>query len=209
MQQITDELTEQYVYSLLPGRDAVLVEMEAEAQRRSIPIVGAVVGRFLYQLARMIGAKRIFEMGSAIGYSTVWLARAVGSDGKVYYCDASRTNADQAARYFERAGVSAQVEILVGDAIELLGAARGQFDLIFNDIDKSQYPQAFHTAVSRIRSGGLFVTDNVLWSGRVARDDREPATKAIREFNRLIYASGQLYPVIVPMRDGLAICLKS
>ncbi|MBI2822008.1 MAG: O-methyltransferase [Acidobacteria bacterium] len=209
MPEITDSLSEQYLYSLLPERDEVLLEMEREARRRSIPIVGPVVGRLLYQYARILGARRIFEMGSAIGYSTLWLAHAAEPAGMVYYSDGSRANAEQAQAYFRRAGVNRQVQVLVGNAMELIDTVGGEFDLIFNDVDKHQYPEAFHRALPHLRRGGLFVTDNVLWSGRVARDERDPDSQGIREFNRLIYSRTDLYPVILPIRDGVAICLKS
>ena len=130
---ITTPPIEKYVYSLLPPRDAVLRDMEAEAARRSIPIVGPAVGRFFYQLARMIGAKTVFEMGSAIGYSTIWWAMAVGEGGHVVYTDSDRKNADEARRNFERAGVEARVETRLGDALELLSEEKRQFDIIFNE----------------------------------------------------------------------------
>jgi predicted O-methyltransferase YrrM len=157
----------------------------------------------------MIAAtRRVFEMGSAIGYSTIWLARAAGPSGKVYYTDGSRQNAEEARSYFQRAGVADRIEVLVGDAIELLDKVHGEFDLIFNDVDKHQYPQVFGKAVPRIRKGGLFITDNVLWSGRVARGEKDKNTQGVREFNRLIFSTDQLYPAILPIRDGIAVCVK-
>ena len=208
MNGITEKRVERYMDELLPARDPVLAEMEARAERESIPIIGPAVARVLYQYARLIGARRIFEMGSAIGYSTIWLARAAGEGGKVYYTDGSRQNAEDALRYFERAGVARSIEILVGDSLDLIDTVEGEFDLIFNDIDKHQYPYAFLKAVPRTRSGGLFITDNALWYGRVARDDTDRDTEGVREFNRLIYSSDELYSTILPMRDGLAVCLK-
>ncbi|MCI0489618.1 MAG: O-methyltransferase [Blastocatellia bacterium] len=208
MNGITDKDVERYMDELLPARDDVLREMEERAERESIPIIGPAVARVLYQYARLIGARRVFEMGSAIGYSTIWLARAVGEGGKVYYTDGSRRNADDARAYFERAGVADRIEILVGDSRDLIDTLEGEFDLIFNDVDKHQYPDAFRKAAPRIRSGGLLVTDNALWYGRVAREGTDPDTEGVREFNRLIYSSDDLYSVILPIRDGLAVCLK-
>jgi caffeoyl-CoA O-methyltransferase len=210
MPDITDPLVEQYVYSLLPERDAVLQEMEAEAATRNIPIVGPAVGRALHQFARMIGARTVFEMGSAIGYSTIWWARAVGEQGRVFYTDGDRKNADQARRYFERAGVAGQIKILVGDALELLSGEKGPFDIIFNDVDKQDYPRIFRLAVPRLRQGGLFISDNVLWHGRVVEplEPNDSGTRGILEFNQLLYASKELYPTILPLRDGLGVALK-
>lgn len=208
MNGITDKLVEQYLHDILPARDEVLMEIEAEAERRDIPIIGPAVARVLYQYAQLIRAERVYEMGSAIGYSTIWLARAIGSNGKVYYTDGSAENATEARGYFERAGVADRIEILTGDSMALLDELDGEFDLIFNDVDKHQYPEAFHKAVPRLRSSGLFITDNALWYGKVAHDDMDKYTKGVREFNQLIYTADDLYPTILPIRDGLAVCLK-
>jgi caffeoyl-CoA O-methyltransferase len=201
---------EDYVYSLLPPRDEVLAEIEAEATRHRVPIVGPAVGRLLSQLALMIGAKTVFEMGSAIGYSTIWWARAVGDGGRVIYTDGDAKNAQKARGYFERAGVAPRITIRTGDALELISEEKGQFDVVFNDVDKHDYPRVLRLAAPRVRKGGLFITDNTLWSGRVtkqpAADDRE--TRAIQEFNRLIYASGEFYPVLLPLRDGVTVAVK-
>ena len=204
----TDARVEQYLDQLLPARDEVLREMEALAKQRNIPIIGPVVGRILYQVVRLSKAKRIFELGSAIGYSTIWAARAAGEGAIVYYTDSDSDNARQAAQFIARAGVRDRVRILTGDALELLDQTAGEFDIIFCDIDKDQYPAAFHKAVPRLRTGGLLLADNVLWSGRVTEAPQDAATCGIVEFNRLIYASKELFPTILPVRDGFAICEK-
>jgi len=205
---IVDRAVERYLYSLLPPRDSVLAEMERLAARRGIPIVGPAVGRLLALLVEISGARRIFEMGSAIGYSTIWMARAAGPRAEVFYTDGSLDNARQALEFFKRAGVAGRIRILVGDAVELLRRARGKFDLIFNDVDKHQYPEAFRRAVPRLRRGGLLVADNALWFGRVTRTPRDSATRGIQQFNRLAYSSPELSPVILPLRDGVAVCRK-
>jgi predicted O-methyltransferase YrrM len=208
MNGITDKAVERYIYDILPERDEVVREMEDEARQRRIPIIGPAVARVLHQYALITGARRVFEMGSAIGYSTIWLARAVGEGGRVFYTDGSQKNADEARGYFERAGVADRIEILVGNSIDLIDSVEGEFDLIFNDVDKHQYPDAFRKAAPRVRRGGLFITDNVLWSGRVAREDSDPDTEGVRELNRLLYSSSELYTTILPIRDGIAVCLK-
>lgn len=211
MSSIIQTPVEKYIYSLLPARDAVLAEMERHARKHSVPIVGPACGRLLYQLARLIGAQRVFEMGSAIGYSTLWLARAVGPNGRVFYTDGDPTNARRAEGYLGRAGVLNRVQVLVGDALDLLDSTQGEFDLIFNDVSKTQYPEVFRRAVPRVRSGGLFITDNVLWSGKVAKKvaRKDDETRAIQQFNRLVYRSPDLFATIVPLRDGLAVCEKA
>jgi predicted O-methyltransferase YrrM len=206
---ITHDPVEDYLYSLLPPRDQVLSEMEAEAAKRDVPIVGPAVGRILHQLALMTGAKTVFEMGSAIGYSTIWWARAVGKSGRVFYTDGDRKNADQARKYFERAGVADRIHVAVGDALELLSEHKQEFDIIFNDVDKEDYPRVFRIALPRLRKGGLFVTDNVLWSGKVAqKNPADASTTAILEFNRLLYNSPDLFTTILPVRDGVAVAMK-
>ena len=206
---ITSAPVEEYLYSMLPPRDEVLSEIEVEAAKRDIPIVGPVVGRILQQLAMMIGAKTVFEMGSAVGYSTIWWARAVGKDGRVFYTDGDRKKATEARGYFERAGVAERISVGVGDALELLSEQKQEFDIIFCDVDKEDYPRVLRLAVPRLRKGGLFVTDNVLWSGRVAdKKNAEPSTKAILEFNRKLYGSADLFTTILPVRDGVAVAVK-
>ena len=209
MQSFIDLAVEGYLYDILPDRDDVLLEMEEQARQRDIPIIGPAVARVLYQYARLIGARRVFEMGSAIGYSTIWLARAVGPGGMIFYTDGSEKNRDEARGYIERAGVADRVEMLTGDSMDLLRSTGGEFDLIFNDVDKHQYPDAYRAAASRIRPGGLFITDNVLWSGRVARQETDRNTQGVLEFNRLIYADETLFSTVLPIRDGVAVCLKS
>jgi caffeoyl-CoA O-methyltransferase len=210
MHGITSEPVETYLYSLLPPRDEVLLEMEAAAAKRDIPIVGPAVARILYQMALIGGAKSIFEMGSAIGYSTIWWARAVGPNGRVIYTDGDRKNADEARGYFDRAGVADRITIKTGDALELLSEEKHQFDIIFCDVDKEDYPRALRVALPKLRQGGLFVADNVLWSGKVAeKNAEEPSTKAIQELNRMLYASKDLFTTILPIRDGLAVTVKT
>jgi predicted O-methyltransferase YrrM len=198
-----------YLYSMLPKRDEVLVEMEEYASKHDVPIVGPAVGRVLQQLALMINAKTVFELGSAIGYSTVWWARAVGEKGRVIYTDGDARNAERARGYFDRAGISSRVTLHTGDALEVLSEQKQQFDIIFNDVDKEDYPRVLRLVASSLRKGGLFITDNVLWSGRVAEKDPKTAqTKAILEFNRQLYNSADFFTTILPIRDGLAVALK-
>jgi len=201
---------DEYLYKLLPERDEVVGEMEEYAAQNRIPIIGPAVARMLALFVQVSGAKRIFEMGSAIGYSTIWLARAAGPKGKVIYTDGDPENAKRARDYFRRAGVAKRIEVRVGNALELVKKAPGTFDLIFNDVDKHQYPDALHAALPKLRRGGLFITDNTLWSGKAARpavpDDVN--TQGVQEFNRLVYASKKLYPVLIPLRDGVTVCQK-
>jgi predicted O-methyltransferase YrrM len=127
----------------------------------------------------------------------------------VIYTDGDRKNAEQARKYFERAGVTKQITIKTGDALELLSEEKQEFDIIFNDVDKEDYPRVFKLILPRLRRAGLFVTDNVLWSGKVAENSpTEKSTKAILEFNRLLYNSTDLFTTILPIRDGIAVAIK-
>ena len=198
-----------YLYSMLPKRDDVLVEMEEYVTKHNVPIVGPAVARVLQQLALMINARTVFELGSAIGYSTIWWAQAVGENGRVVYTDGDAKNAERARGYFTRAGVSSRITLHTGDALEVLSEQKQEFDIIFNDVDKDDYPRVLRLVAPRLRKGGLFVTDNVLWSGRVAeKSPTDSRTKAIVEFNRRLHDSKEFYTTILPIRDGLAVALK-
>jgi caffeoyl-CoA O-methyltransferase len=198
-----------YLYSMLPDRDEVLAEMEGYATAHNVPIVGPAVARVLQQLALMINARTVFELGSAIGYSTIWWAQAVGDKGRVVYTDGDSKNAERARGYFKRAGVSSRISLHTGDALEFLSEQKQEFDIIFNDVDKEDYPRVLRLVAPRLRKGGLFITDNVLWSGRVAeKNPADASTKAILEFNRKLYDSKEFYTTILPIRDGLAVALK-
>lgn len=205
---ITVPEVEDYLYAVLPARDEVLTEMEADAAKNKVPIVGPAVARFLYQLAVIGKAKKVFELGSAIGYSTIWWARAVGEGGRVVYTDGDPKNADKARRYFERAGVSERIAVRVGDALEILSEEKHPYDIIFNDVDKVDYPRVVRLALPKLKSGGLFIADNVLWSGKLRKPNPDAETKAILEFNRLISESKDLFTTILPLRDGIAVCVK-
>lgn len=206
----TEEATDNYIYDLLPERDAVVTEMEKYADEHDTPIIGPAVARLLALLVQISGAKRIFEMGSAIGYSTVWLARAGGPKAKVFYTDGDPDKARLAREYFRRAGVAKRISVQTGDSLELLKKATGKFDLIFTDVDKHQYPAALRVALPKLRRGGLLITDNTLWNGKAARpaapDDSQ--TLGVQEFNRLVSSAKDLYTVLLPMRDGVTVCQK-
>ena len=200
---------DRYVLDLLPPRDPVIAEMEAHAAKHDVPIVGPAVGTLLEILARSISADRVFELGSAIGYSTAFFARAVGRGGQVVYTDGSPENAERARGYLERLGMLERVAIRVGDAVASLEATTGYYDLIFIDVDKEGYPKALQAAAPRVRRGGYLVADNVLWSGRVVDPDaRDAATEGIRQFNKRLFALQEFRTVIVPLRDGVAIARR-
>jgi caffeoyl-CoA O-methyltransferase len=205
---IVEKSVDRYLYDLIPRRDPLLAEMEERARREDIKIIGPLAGRLLALMVELTGARRIFEMGSAIGYSAIWMARAAGPGAEIYYSDGDPARARDAQAYLKRARVERRVRIQVGDALQLLRKTKGKFDIILCDVDKPQYPAAFRLALPRVRSGGLFIADNVLWHGSVAERPRDASTRAIQKLNRLVYASRELFPVIVPLRDGVVVCRK-
>jgi predicted O-methyltransferase YrrM len=198
---------EAYILNLLPPRDPALAEMEALASAERIPIIGPAVGRMLAQLVAISGARRIFELGSAIGYSTIWLARAAGEGAEVHYSDGSPVNARRAMAFFERAGVAGRIRMHIGDALTALAETPGEFDFIFNDVDKEGYPDVLSAAPARLRLGGLFVTDNVLWRSRVLNPADE-ASHAVVKFNESLFARDDFWSCLIPLRDGVTVARK-
>lgn len=192
--------------------DVVLDEMEARAREHGFPIVGRAVGRHLELQARAIGARRVMELGSGYGYSAYFFARAVGGDGEVICTDGDPDNAAHAERYLRRAGLWDRIDYRVGDALESFAAVDGEFDLVYCDIDKDGYPDAWAAARDRIRVGGLFVCDNTLWGGRVAgHGDPSPhdaVTPAIVEMTRAVADDEHFVHQLVPLRDGVLTALR-
>jgi predicted O-methyltransferase YrrM len=155
----------------------------------------------------MTNAKRIFELGSAIGYSTIWLARAAGPEADVHYSDGSSANAERARSYFDRAGVASRIHVHVGDALTALASVPGTFDVIFNDVDKDGYPAVLNAVPDRLKTGGLFITDNTLWSGRVL-DPQDATDRGVRLFNERLFHSPCFYVTQLPIRDGVSIGIR-
>ncbi len=199
---------EKYLTEIIPERDPVLTDMEAFAASREFPIVGPLVGRLLYLLATAMNAKRVLELGSGYGYSAYWFAKAVGKDGKVICTDESEEHRQRAAEYFKRGRVLERIEFHVGDALKLIDSFDGEFDIIFNDIDKAHYPKVVRKVIPRLRKGGLFISDNVLWSGRILDKKPDTATAGIVTFNRMLFASKDFFTSIIPLRDGVAVSIK-
>jgi predicted O-methyltransferase YrrM len=207
---IVDPRFDAYMASRLARFDEpVLLEMEAEGERRRFPIVGRNVGVTLEVLARAIGARRVMELGSGFGYSAYWFARAVGPDGEVHCTDGDEMNAEAGRAYLERAGFADRVTYHVGDALESFAGIEGDFDVMFCDIDKPGYPDAWRAASQRIRVGGLYLCDNTLGYGRgTVLDPDEEGAKAIREHNQLIAEDENFISTIVPTREGVLAAIR-
>jgi caffeoyl-CoA O-methyltransferase len=211
---ITNPAVEEYIRGLLARHDEpVLLEMEAEGKEKGFPIVGRMVGVAIELLARSIGARRVFELGSGYGYSGYWFARAVGPDGELHLTDGDPANEVKALDYLRRAGLDEPITFHVGDAVESLSATQGDFDVVYCDIDKHGYPEAWRAGRDRIRLGGLYICDNTLWSGRVtgspeAPDDGRGWTEAIREMNEAVASDPGYLSTILPIRDGVMVALR-
>lgn len=200
---------EAYIDRLANRGDEKLRKLERRGRDEGWPIVGAAEGSFLHVLAKGIGARRVLELGTAIGYSGTWLARALAPDGELITVEGNPETARIARGNFETLGVGSRVTILVGKAQEVIEDLRGPFDFIFNDIDKAGYPAVLEPCIERLRVGGLLVTDNVLWDGDVARSDRSAETKAIREYNERLAKDPRMIATITPLRDGVSVALKA
>ena len=213
MGQIVPDLVERYLSGLNRAHDAVLDEIARDGEQQGLPLVDAEVGALLRVLALAIGATRILEIGTCIGYSGIWLARALPTDGMLFTMEMDDDRARLAKANFAKAGVSDRVSIMVGDAQLKIAKVAGPFDLIFQDGAKPLYLTLLDPLVQLLRPGGLLVTDNVLWDGKVVPGFHTTAhadadTRAIAEYNERINTHPQLLTSIVPLRDGVAISLK-
>jgi len=197
-----------YLDTLLPERHPKLLEMERLAQERSFPIVGPQVGRVLYQYVKITAARRVFEMGSGFGYSAFWIAMALPESGSLICTEASQNNVDLAEDYLKVAGLLGKVQLRVGDALKILQQTAGPFDIIFCDVDKEFYPQALPLALTKLRVGGLLITDNALFHGRVLNANPDATARGVVAYNHAAFNADNLWTVILPVRDGLAVSWK-
>ncbi|HEY2904398.1 MAG TPA: O-methyltransferase [Vicinamibacterales bacterium] len=217
MSQIVADPVEQYLSTLNHAGDRVLDEISRAGASRELPLIDAEVGALLRVLATAVGATRILEIGTAIGYSGIWLAGALPrhtNAGMLLTIEMNPERAREARDNFAKAGFSDRVNVMVGDAERLVAKIAGPFDLIFQDGDKQLYGPMLDRLVALLRPGGLLVTDNVLWSGEVIPGFVNPPqhnpddTRAISEYNTRLNAHPQLMTSIVPLRDGVAISVK-
>jgi len=207
-----------YLGDLVPPRHPELVAMEAYAAEHEFPILGPASCQFCYILTRLTGARSVFELGSGYGYSTAWFARGVDENGGglVHHTVWDQELSDMAKKHltamgYPEAGKGAKTEIAytMAEAVGVLKATEGPFDIIFNDIDKEGYPDTIAVVHGKLKTGGLFITDNVVWSGRVTENTPEEATtKAIKAFTKTLCESSDWDCAIVPIRDGLMVAVK-
>jgi caffeoyl-CoA O-methyltransferase len=202
-----------YLEALLPPRDALLAEMEAYSAAHGVPSSDPEVALFLEITARAINARRALEIGTAIGYGAITLARALPADGRVTTLDPSAERVRTAREFIRRAGLERQIEIVPEKALDALPHLPGPFDLAYIDAVKEEYPAYLELIVPRLRAGGVLIADNVLWKGQVATGrllapDQQESTAALTEFNRRFTTHPQLRALILPLGDGLAYGIK-
>ena len=206
---ITYDYIDDYLYRLAPSRDSLLERMEEYADSHAVPIIGPLVGRFLYNLARASRSRRILEIGAAIGYSGIWLARAVAPEkGSLTTLEKDPERVKIARKNIADAGLTRTVKVIEGDALEILPTLKEEYDLIFLDSDKNVYPDAFKLSIGSLTGGGLFVADNALWGGDVAKGGKSKDTQTMIKFNKIVSEYPGMSTVIVPLRDGVLVSLK-
>lgn len=190
----------------------LLTEMEERAKAEGFPIIGPVVGTLLYQYARILRARNIFELGSGFGYSTVWLARAVADNGggRVYHTVWDEALSRDARRYLTRAGLAHLVHFEVTESTAALRRSHSTFDLIFNDIDKAMYPDSLPPIKEKLRNGGVAIFDNVLWGGRIFDpENTDPDTEGVRILTERLRADREFSSCIIPVRDGILVAVRT
>ncbi|MEK6751057.1 MAG: class I SAM-dependent methyltransferase [Chloroflexota bacterium] len=208
---LTYQATQDYLASLVPPREKELQAMEVYAEKNDFPIIGPVCGYYCYQLARMINAKYIFELGSGYGYSTAWFAKALKENGGgvVHHTVWDEELSKSARSHLVKLGSDALVQYHVSEAVEALRKTDGPFDIIFNDIDKQAYPASLPVIKEKLRSGGLLIIDNMLWHGRIFdKTDLSPATLGVHEFTKQITTDPDWIVSLAPMRDGMIVAYK-
>ena len=200
-----------YLDSLVPPRPPEMQAMEAYAEKTNFPIIGPASGSLCYQVARMLGAKRIFELGSGYGYSTAWFAKAVTENGggEVYHVVWDEDLSAQARKHLAVLGYEKIIRYHVGEAVQTLNETPGPFDLILNDINKEGYANSLAVIAEKLRPGGALIVDNMLWSGRIFdAKDKSPATTSIRKLTDMLTHSPDWIVSLVPVRDGVMLAYK-
>lgn len=211
MPEINYDALQTYLTSLVPPREPELQKMEDYAEKNNFPALGPVCGYYCYQLARMIRATSVFELGSGYGYSTAWFAKAVRENGGgiVHHTVWDDKLSSMAKMHLSSLGLDDLVEYHNAEAVETLRQTAGTFDIIFNDIDKEGYPDSLPVIKRKLRSGGLLIIDNMIWHGQILDpDDHEKSTEAIRRFTRDVTTDPDWIVSLTPIRDGMIVAYK-
>lgn len=206
------ENLEQYLQGLVPERPSELQKMEAYADKYHFPIIGPACGQACYLMARLTQARTVFELGSGYGYSTAWFARAVRENGggKVHHVVWDEELSQMAREHLQVLGYQDLVQFHLGEAVEALRQADGPFDLIFNDIEKTAYPDSLAVIEEKLRPGGVLILDNMLYGGYVwVPTEQGEATEAVRRTTEMLTTSPNWVTSLLPIRDGLLVAYKT
>jgi predicted O-methyltransferase YrrM len=207
--KITAKKVEKYMEALLENRSTIFKEIEDYARSIDFPIIEPLVGNLLNHYVNIIDARRILELGSGFGYSALWFSEGRDEKTEIICTDFKEENRKLAEKYFKKAKIKTKIDFKLGNALEILYGIEGEFDIIFNDIEKEDYPEVFEKAIPKLRKGGLLITDNTLWYGKVAnRMNIDYQTEGSREYNRLAFTDQRVKSVILPLRDGVTISVK-
>ena len=211
MSKIIYDAVQDYLATLVPAREPELQKMEEHAEKHDFPIIGPACGYYCYQLARMLNAKSVFELGSGYGYSTAWFAKAVKENGGgiVHHTVWDDELSKQAKEHLTKLGSVDIVKFHNAEAVATLRQTPGPFDIIFNDIDKDGYPDSLPVIKEKLRSGGILIIDNMIWHGQILDpNDHEKTTEAIRRFTHTITTDPDWIVSLTPMRDGMIVAYK-
>lgn len=211
MPEISYDKVQDYLASLVPPREPELQKMEEYAEKKGFPIIGPACGYYCYQLARMVNAKSVFELGSGYGYSTAWFAKAVRENGGgvVHHTVWDEDLSKRARGHLSVLGSEDVVEFHIAEAVATLRQTDGPFDIIFNDIDKEGYPESLPIIKEKLRHGGLLIIDNMIWHGQILDpNNHESSTEAIRRFTRDVTTDLDWIVSLIPARDGMIVAYK-
>lgn len=201
---LVDPDTRAWIDDQIPGTP-LLERLEAHASEVGFPKLGRASGELVELLSRSIGATRVLELGSGFGYSAWFFARAVGPGGQVVCTEKDQHELDAHERLWAGSPLKERVVYRLGSALESAAAESGPFDVVLIDLNKASYLAAWELAVDKVRPGGLILSDNVLWGGRVAHPPEDDSTEALQAFNARIRADDRVQTTVVPVGDGLAI----
>lgn len=211
---ITPQPVADYLAALRRDPHARLSAIDREGRAEGLPLVFADTGALLHTLALGCGARRILEIGTCIGYSTLWLATALPADGTLITMEYDNGRASRARDHFDAAGYGDRISVIVGDATRFLHKVSGPFDLIFQDSDKQLYEPMLDRLVELLRPGGMLVADNILWNGEVIagyvgqKKYSDEDTAAITSFSKRLAADSRLYTSFLQVGDGVSVSVK-
>jgi predicted O-methyltransferase YrrM len=198
-----------YIVSTFANEDAVLKQVVDQTASKKFPLIqiSPENGKFLYLLIKMINAKRVLEIGTLTGYSTIWMARALPVEGKLITLEIDPKHAEEAKKNFKKAGLDSKIELILDSAIQSLDKIENEkFDFVFIDADKTGYPAYFDKVIGMMNKGGLITADNTLRDGDVVKENPDEGTKAVQEFNKKVANDPRVESLLVPISDGVTVC---